>query len=250
MGSILSIIIILLLLSFTIFSFTEFVKYNNPAVIYYKDNDKLTNRTFLIKDGLLIFGLLENEKFSIAKDTDAFFESELSLEYNNGSNFRIPLTIEKCEFGKNLDLKFKDNIETFSGTVNDFYCFSKESGDLPLFYDYNYGHSTIYLYAKINNYSKYSADDLLLYIMNGNDVIEHNNKNNPISNNYFTYSYNSFSSSRLTLINYYFQFIKYESDTGLIFSKAKTFNAKSFSHMANILDHQYFPYPFFSKLQI
>ena len=230
---VLSIIIIFILISFTLFSIIDFFKFKNPSIIYYKDNNKSTNRTFLIKDTLLIFGFLENENLSLVKNTDAFFELELVENYNNGSSFSFPLIVENCEFGKNLDFKYKDNLGGFSGLINDFYCISRKNGDLPLFYDYN-GYNTINIHSKITNNSKYTGDDLLLLIINGNDIIEHHNRDNPFSNNYFSGSYTSFSSSKLTIINYYFQFINYDSDTGLIFPNSKIFNGKSFSHMTTI----------------
>ena len=233
-SSVLSIIIFIISVAFFIYSLIDYLKYKNPSVIYSRDNDKSTNRTILIKDTLLLFALLENTYFTNVNKLDAYLVSELKIKYNNGSSLSIPLTLEICEYGKNFDSKYSESISSFGHPINDYYCFSSKDGDLPLFYEPDFGESSIYIYAFVTNQSKYSADELIIYIMNGNDIIEHNNKDNPIINNYFSYSYNSFSASKLTLINYYFQFIKYESDTGLIFPNSKIFNAKSFSHITAI----------------
>ena len=77
-------------------------------------------------------------------------------------------------------------------------------------------------------------------IINGNDIIEHDKKNYPISDNYFTMSYTSFSTFKFTLTNYYFQFIKYESDEGLFFPSFKSHNAKAFSHMTNMFTNYFY----------
>ena len=94
------------------------------------------------------------------------------------------------------------------------------------------GKSVIYLYIYLKEGSNYTADDLFLNIINGNDIIDNNNKNNPISNSYFTSQYFIFSSSNFNIIYYYLQFIKYESDIGLFSPNKKYFNAKSFSHIS------------------
>ena len=38
----------------------------------------------------------------------------------------------------------------------------------------------------------------MIIIINGNDIIEHNTKDNPISDNYFTSMYTSFSSYKFS----------------------------------------------------
>ena len=97
-----------------------------------------------------------------------------------------------------------------------------------MFYDPNLGESTVYIYSKINEESDYNSDDLMFMIINGNDMIEHDKKNFPISDNYFTMTYTSFSTFKFTLTNYYFQFIKYESDEGLFFQILRHIMQKHF----------------------
>ena len=168
------------------------------------------------------------------------YESEMKIEYNNNTSVFIPLTIENCEFGKNIDSKYMKTLnEIKSDEIGQFYCFSKKDGSLPLFYDPNVGESTIYVYSKITEGSGYTGDDLMSGIINGNDVIEYSKKNYPISENYFTMSYTSFNQYKFTLTNYYFQFIKYESDEGLFFPSFKTYNAKAFSYMNNMFTNYF-----------
>ena len=233
-SSLLSIILIFFSISFGIYSIIDFLRFKNPNVVYSKNNDNYTNRSIKIKDTLLILGLIENKQFTIVDKTEAYYDAELKINYKNGSFYNIPLTIENCEFGKNLDIKYKDKLPVEDESINKYYCFSEKDGDLPLFYDPEIGESNIYIYAKTTDKSIYIADELLMFICNGNDIIEHDSKDNPISNNYFTPTYTSFSSYKFSLINFYFQFIKYESDNGLFFPSTHSFNAKAFSHMSTV----------------
>ena len=233
-SSILSILLIVISILFAILSLIDYLKYNNPIVVYSKDNDKETNRSILLNDILISFTISENNHFSPVNKSIAYFESEMKIEFKNKSSMTIPLAIENCEFGKNIDNKYIDSLyEIQKDEINKYYCFSKKEGDLSLFYDPNLGESTLYIYSRLAEGSNYTADDLMLGIINGNDIIEHNKKNYPISENYLTKTYTSFSKYKFTLTNFYFQFIKYKSDEGLFFPSFKTYNAKVFSHMTN-----------------
>ena len=78
-SSILSIIIIFLSATFTIYSFIVYFNYINPSIVYSKDNDKSTRRTIQIKDALLLLGFYENTHFSVVDKKDAFIEAEYIL---------------------------------------------------------------------------------------------------------------------------------------------------------------------------
>ena len=240
-SSILSIALIIVSIIFAIFSLIDYLEYKNPVVVYSKDNDKETNRTILLNDTIIILALIESNTFTRVNKSIAYFEAEMRITYNNRTTKIIPLTLENCEFGKNIDKKYMNSLnEIKSDEIDQYYCFSKKDGELPLFYDPNLGESSVYIYSRINEESDYNGDNLMLMIINGNDIIEHDKKNYPISDNYFTMSYTSFSTFKFTLTNYYFQFIKYESDEGLFFPSLKTHNAKAFSHMTNMFTNFFY----------
>ena len=240
-SSILSILLIIASIIFSIYSLIDYLEYKNPVVVYSKDNDKSTNRTILLNETLIILGLIDSNSFVRVNKSVAYFESEMRITYNNKTNKNISLTLENCEFGKNIDSKYMNTLnEINSDEINQYYCFSKKDGDLPLFYDPNVGESTIYVYSRLNEQSNYTGDNLMLMIINGNDIIEHSKKNYPVSDNYFTMSYTSYSSYKFTLTNYYFQFIKYESDEGLFFPSLKTHSAKAYSHMTNMYTNYFY----------
>ena len=240
-SSILSIALIVVSIIFAILSVVDYLEYKNPVVVYSKNNDKETNRTILLNDTLIILGLIDSNNFSRVNKSVAYFVAEMKIVYNNKTINNISLTIENCEFGKNIDSKYKNSLkEINTDEINQYYCFSKKDGELPLFYDPNLGQSSIYVYIRTNEESGYNGDNLMLMIINGNNIIEHSKKNTPISDNYFSMSYTSFSAFKFTLTNYYFQFIKYESDEGLFFPSYKTYNAKAYSHMNNMYTNYFY----------
>jgi hypothetical protein len=65
------------------------------------------------------------------------------------------------------------------------------------------GRSTIKLNIRLGENSKYIANDVIFCVLDGNDVIGHTSKNSPISNNYFSSTYTSFSTNKFNVINYY-----------------------------------------------
>jgi len=228
-SSILSIIVIFLAATFTVYSLIVYFNYVNPSIVYSKDNEKSTNRTIQIREALFLFGLYENTQFSVIDKNNAFIEANYTVGYINGTSNVTKLILENCEYGKNIDEKYKDSLKNYN--INEYYCFSNEQGDLPMFYIPDVGRSTIKLNIRLGENSKYTTNDVIFYILNGNDVIDHTSKNNPISNNYFSSTYTSFGSNKFNVINYYLQFIKYESDDGILFPDSKIFNAKAFSQM-------------------
>jgi len=233
-SSILSIIIILFSSFFTIYSLIEFFKYESPIISYSKGNDKNTKRELFIKDSFLMFELFDSSSSKIINDSIANFESDYTIVYDNGTYDVGNLEIEKCELGKNIDIKFKDFIKdksNFGRPLEDFYCFGSKNRNISLFYYPNIGYNLIGLHIIIKNNTEYLPENIQTLIVSENNLIDHNNKHNPISNSFEYHSTPSFSSFQYTTIHYNFQYIKYESDDGFFFKNSKIFNGISFSDM-------------------
>jgi len=107
---IISLIIILFSVFFTIFSLVQYFKFESPIISYTKGNDKSTRREFLLKDTFLMFQLIDSATINHIDESIAYFESSYTTIYDDGKVENGNLTIEKCELGKNIDLKFKDFI--------------------------------------------------------------------------------------------------------------------------------------------
>ena len=104
-------------------------------ISYTKGNDKSTKRKILLKDTFLMFQLIDSTSHNHIDVSFAYFESTYATIYENGKIEEGPLKIEKCELGKNIDLKFKDFIigkSNFGIPIKDFYCFSPNNGNLSL----------------------------------------------------------------------------------------------------------------------
>jgi len=231
---IISLIIIMFSVIFTIFSLIQYFKYQSPMITYTRGNDKSTNREILLKDTFLMFQLIDSTSVNRIDESIAYFESTYTTIYDNGKVEWGPLEIEKCELGKNIDLKFKDFIigkSNFGRPVEDFYCFSPNNENLSLFYYPDIGYHMIDLQIILKNNTYYMPEKIQSLIVSQNSLIDHSNISNPFSNSYEYHNTPSFSSSQFTTVNYNFQFIKYESDNGFYFTDLKNFIGISFSDM-------------------
>ena len=109
--SILSIIIILFSVFFTLYSLIEFFKYDSPIISYSKGNDKKTKREFFLKDSFLMFELIDSTTVENINNSTAYFESDYRIIYENGTYEVGNVEVERCELGKNIDIKYKELIE-------------------------------------------------------------------------------------------------------------------------------------------
>ena len=145
------------------------------------------------------------------------------------------LEIDKCEIGKNIDIKYKDYIENkykFDRSISDFYCINFKDKNLPLFYLPNLGSSYFLIYILKNNQIDFPPERIQSLISSENDLIDHYNKKKPISQNHIYHFTSSFSSTEFTNIIYNYQYIKYESDEGFFYENSRELDGMSFSDMS------------------
>jgi len=233
-SSISSILIVIISLTFGIYSLIDFLKYKNPIIVYSKANDEETERKILLENTPLMFQLVDTTTLEAIDSSIAYYEGDYYIIYDNGTLYGAPLIIENCELGKNIDLKNKDIITDkykFGRKIEDFYCISFKNENLSLFYHPNIGFSGINIYIIIKNNSINIPGKIQSLIVSESDIIDHNNKNNPINKNYIYQFTTAFNSLEYTNINFNFQYVKYESDDGLLFQSSKILNGTSFSDM-------------------
>lgn len=230
-SSIFSIIIIFFSIIFIILSLIQYLKYENPIVVYSKNNDIKTKRTIFINDTLLMLQIVDISNLKAINNSIAYYNADYSAIYDNGSYENTFLEIEKCELGKNINLKYKDIINEkykFGRNLDDFYCISFKNNK-SLFYHPQIGYSFINLRIIMKNSSIYSPGQLQSLIVTENDLIDHSNKEHPINDNFIYYFSSSYSPYEYSKINYRFQYIHYESDDGFFFKNSKIFNGVTFS---------------------
>ena len=234
LSSIISFIIILVSFSFSLFSLNEYLKYQNPFVIYSKANDMNTGRSVPLKELFLMFQIVESTMHQTINKSIAFYEGKYISIYNNGTYNEFPLEIENCNIDKSPNSYFKELVlsrDEFGKSIPDFYCINSKRDDLELFYHPNIGYSSINLFPIFIKNSNYMPENLQSLIVSENDLIDHNNKKNPINKYLVHHLTSGYSSSEFTSITYNFQFIKYETDDGPIFENSKISKGISFSDM-------------------
>ena len=127
--------------------------------------------------------------------------------------------LEPCELGKNLNSKYKEVLEKFDKFEKhkEYYCINYHGINVTL-----YSHPSLnnlnepsLIYKISSECKKYSV---YFELVTENDFIDHNNKDNPIVP---YYQINDFEFNEPVDIIYNYQYIKYESDNGIIFKDKK-----------------------------
>ena len=240
-SSILSILIILFSIIFSIVSLIEYFKFESPIIVYSKDNDIETKREIFINNTILMLQLVETTYSNIIDDSIAYYEAEYELMYDNGSYSRIPLKLEKCEMGRHIDFKYQSLFEekySFGRTIGDFYCINPNNKNINIFYYPRIGYSNLNFYIIYKNNSKYTPDKIQSLLVTENDLIEHKKKKDPITENFYHHYTAACNTNEYTKIYYNFQFIKYESDEGFFYKNSKILKGMSFSDMSFISNVQ------------
>ena len=211
-STIISIIITISSIVFTIYSIIDYIKFNNPSISYLIRFDNALNNTIFLKDTLFMFRAYRSYFNSS--------ESDLNFLGNYYSNFiNKKINIEHCEIRKNINIKFKDDLEKkYKDKINDYYCISSEHGNLPLLYNpglINDEQSLISINV-LNDNNAYLDNFITIELITENDIIDHDNKTNPIVvSSYFYTGYYDFD--EYFCIDYKFEFIRYETDNGYFF---------------------------------
>ena len=217
------------------------MEYKSSNIAYTKANDQETQRVIYIKETSLIFQIIDYTKISGVDKSVAYFEGDFNIVYNNGTGYNESILIESCQLGKNIDMKYQEYFNQnnkFTPILGDLYCLNLNSNILSLFYQPNIGSSSLNIHIVMNKSSIYAPEQLLTLILSENDLINHNNKENPITKNYIFQFIGGYSSYEYSTINFNFQYIKYESDDGLFFENRKLFNGISFSDIVSFRNIQ------------
>ena len=225
LSSLISLIIIFISIAFSIFSLLEYLKFRNPNITFSKDNDGETNRNIYKRDFLLMFQLIDTTTLKTLDNSIGYFIAEYIAIYNNGTSIFIPLDIETCEIGKNIDKKYQnyaDDKLNFGKKIDEFKCISSKFENISFFYDPKVGYSIINLYIIFQNNTIYTPEIIQSLLITENNIINHFNRKDPINKGYTFQITSTYSSIEYTKINFNFQYLKYESDEGLLFQDSRT----------------------------
>ena len=230
---ILSFIIIFISIIFILYSLVIYFKFDKPVVSYTKSNDLHEERKIFLKDTLIMFQYIDFINSQKINESIADYRAEYRATFDNGTMINVELKVEKCKLGKNLDSKyaqyFKEKIDGVSiddnlisnNGIDDFYCISSDDTDLSLFYLPEIGYNFIFLYFILKNQSVYIPENINFMLVYENNLFNHNNRNNPISEGISYQFIVDFSSYEYTSIDFNFQYFNYETDDGLFFDTSK-----------------------------
>ena len=103
---------------------------------------------------------------------------------------------------------------------------------MSLFFNPDIDFSFFNLHVILKNNNDFLPENIQSLIVTENNVLAHDNKDNPINQSFIYQFTTGYSSLDYTTINYDFQYIKYESDNGLFYKRIESFNGISFSGMS------------------
>ena len=236
-SSIISIIITISFIGFSIYSIIDYLKFKNPSISYLKGYDNSSNHTTLLNDTLFMFRVYR--VYYESNETDMKFEAYYFREFSI-----TQLNIERCQIGKNINIKFKDDLEgKLDDKISNYYCISSEHGNLPLFSNPGLikkekSFISIFILNDDDNEDDNDEDSytcldnyINVELITENDIIDHDNKKDPIVASSYFYS-GMFDCEQYFYIDYRFEFIKYESDDGYFFNNYKDFTAVGMSEIS------------------
>ena len=218
-----SVLIILLSLSFSVYSIIDYLN-QNPIISYYKSVDNEVNKTIKLNDTFIMFNITANCPVNF--DFLAVYMSNYVDE---------SIKVEPCELGKNLDLKYKDLIENIENvedvSLNDYTCLNLNN-NLTLFQnniDSDSLMEQLTLSITITNETDCPFIVYKIQIITENDVINHQNKSNPFIPYYRKDTFINYEPYKILSFRYDYQYTKYESDDGILFQDINNINGIGFS---------------------
>ena len=248
-SAIISIIGILMVIAFLIYSIIDYSKFDNPTIVYWKDNTKSRNLTINLSDKLFMVQVDHAHDFNFQVP---FVQLMAFLVFESSDLSYIPINLERCELGKNIDLKHKESIEKFELPRDQFYtdylCIKKEDSNITLFNDpkameQNY---FVILVQALENFTLSPNDVYLKYVVES-DSIDHFDKNNPSKKNFVLGETMSFDETTLinSVIN--LNYIEYETDNSVFFSSNKIYEGVEFFNQNDLININY--YNFYEMLK-
>ena len=234
-----SVLIILFSIVFILYSFIIYFKFDRPIITYSKSNDKNEFRQIYLKDALMMFQYIDTSTFRKIKESIIQFEVLYEAIFYNGTTENIKLKVENCELGKNLNSKYSSYLKERSSeltsdislpdkNIEDFYCINSDKNDISLFYQPDIGFSSINLYFIYKNNNDYSPERIEVMFIYENNLINHENKTSPISEGISYEFLKGFSLKEYSIIDFIFQYLKYETDDGLFLDSLHNLYGMSF----------------------
>ena len=235
-SAIISILGIIGIIAFSVYSIYDFFMFNNPSIIYFKDNTQAKKMTINLNDILFMFRLNED---------DSKIQFDGHLNYKDGTNKNI--SFEKCELGKNIDRKHEELIKKFDNKSErnhtHYYCISKNDSNITISNDKlegeNYIMITIFKYIFDDYSPSHSYNGKYISYVIQSDSINHFDRNNPLKKDYAIGDTKVFTDSEIIYPVIFLNSIEYETDDGAFFSNNKIYKGIEFSNQQDKMPKNY-----------
>ena len=236
-SAIMSIIGIIAIIAFSVYSIYDFFMFNNPTIIYFKDNTLTKKMTINLNDILFMFRLNEDISNNLG------IKLEGNLIYENSTEKQI--RFEKCELGKNIDRKHEELITKFDTTSeknhSNYYCISKTNSNITIFNDKLEGEKylMISIFTVDGPFASHSYNGKYISYVIQSDSINHFDRNNPLKKDYAFGDTKVFTNSEIIYPVIFLNYIEYETDNGVFFSSNKIYKGIEFSNQQDKMPKNY-----------
>ena len=222
-SSIISIILIISSLTYLIYAFTIYLKFDDPNIVYIKESVKEKKLSVNLNETLLMFRINDDNKGIINKREEVYLNAYINyFDYKEPLNLSThKISLEKCELGNNINMKFQDSIKEYENNIlvnkiNDYYCINeKDAKQHYLYYEKNKGYSFLSLYIYFSNDTEYTPKNTRIYLILENDYIDHYNKENPIFFNYVETFTSNLDDNLYEVTTFSLDYLEYETDDGI-----------------------------------
>ncbi len=248
-SAILSIIIIGLIIAFFVYSIIDFFKFENPIIVYWKDNTQEKNITINLKDKLFMIQINNSHTLNL---NESSIQLVATVTFQSSIIIDTPITFERCEIGKNINIKHKKTIDKFEKakgqSYKDYFCIREEDSNITLFNDQMMGENFVIISVNAFENFTLSPNDIYLRYVVQSDSINHFEKNEPLNPNYIFGETFCFDDKTLISSVINLNYIEYESDNGLFFTNNKIKYGIDFYNQNDRIMVNY--YDFYEQLKI
>ena len=234
-SAIISILGILTIITFSLYSIIDFFKFDNPTIIYLKENSQTNNITLNLNDILFMFQI----NYNTSLNSNYKLEGLLIV----GNSYEKEINIEKCSLSQNMDKKYKESIiEFLSSTkqnITDYYCINDDN-NFTIFNNKLKRETYIMILIKsplFQSSSRPENGEYLRYIIRS-DSIDHFDRKQPLKLDFDT-GESELSKSSIIYTTILLNYLEYETDNGIFFSNNEKYNGMEFYNQGDKMPRNY-----------
>jgi hypothetical protein len=235
-SAIISLLGILAIIAFSLYSIIDFFKFDNPTIIYLKENSQTNNITLNLNDILFMFQINYNTSLNLNYKLEGLLI--------DGNSYEKEINIEKCSLSQNMDIKYKESIlEFLSSTkqnLTDYFCINENDNNFTIFNNKLKRETYIMILVKSplsQSNSRPENGEYLRYIVRS-DSIDHFDRKQPLKLDFDT-GESELSKSSIIYTTILLNYLEYETDNGIFFSNSEKYNGIEFFNQGDKMPRNY-----------